>query len=203
MGVNSAVDNTNDYNYISFLPVNGAISAAQTAMNTTGYTLRLAGNPVNTWVGQNSTNITNGRSWQSRFVSRTDNYVLFEANTASSRSVIMNAAENLRGLYFTGALNSNDPFSFSGSSTLTIGRGGLTNYDDSAQQFTAPITLGASQFWHTGPGGVAVASLNTAGHLLELGGSGSSQITGAITGSGSIALSAGSLELSSASSYTA
>ena len=56
--------------------------------------------------------------------------------------------------------------------------------------------------WDVGPGGVTAAAINTNGKLLEIAGSGTMRITGALSGTGGIALSGERLELTGSSSYT-
>jgi autotransporter-associated beta strand protein len=128
--------------------------------------------------------------------------VLFDPSTAISSNPLIQSNYTLRGLYFKSSTSSDDSFTFAGGSTLTIGRGGITNYDQDQQVFSANIALSSSQYWALGTGGVQLVNLDTNGHLLELDGSASSYITGSITDSGSIALSAGQLTLSGNSSYS-
>lgn len=199
LGVNSAVGAGE--NYISFLPVSGAITATQNVMKNEGYALRIHGEPSATWSGSFSSSINLSFAWQPT-ESTSDKYVLFDSASAATRSVSINNSHNLRGFFFKSTASGNDAFTFSGNGTLTIGRGGLTNYDDDTQVFSAKIALGSSQFWDTGSGGVQLATLDTNGHLLEFGGSGASNISGAISDSGSLALSSGELNLAGNSTYT-
>jgi hypothetical protein len=92
----------------------------------------------------------------------------------------------LRGLSFKSTGSGTLGFTFSGTGTLTVGRGGITNYDTSRQTISSTIALGASQYWDVGPGGVTAAAINTgtAGYLLEIDGSGTARLNGAISGSG-------------------
>jgi autotransporter-associated beta strand protein len=132
----------------------------------------------------------------------TDLYTGFDADATSFRSLTVNAATNLRGLAFLSTATAADGFTFSGASTLTIGRGGITNYDNSRQTISAPIALGSSQYWDVGSGGVTAGAITTAGFLLEVAGSGTGIISGAVSGSGGVALSGSRLEMSGTSSYT-
>lgn len=197
LGLNSAVSASN--NFISSLPVAGAINNAQAIMNIDGYAMRLAGNSSRTWTGLSSTNINNNGAWT--IGNSSDRYVLFDASTASNHTINLNINYNLRGLYFKSAAGT-DPFTFSGIQTLTIGRGGITNYDSVTQNFIADIALGSSQYWATGSGGISVVDLDTNGHLLELSSTGTNSISGSISDGGSLALSGGTLTLSGNSSYT-
>ena len=207
LGINSAVDDTNGYNYSSFFAAPGAIQTAQAAMNPSGYSLRVDGNPSNTWVGNSSNQIARNSAWgiggnPNNTGATIDKYVLFDPTSAANQSINVNSNYELRGLYFKASATSSDPFTFSGSSTLTVGRGGITNYDADQQTFTASLRLGAPQYWDTGSGGLSAANLNTNGHLLELKSTGSSTISGNISGAGSLAMSGGTLTLSGTSSYT-
>ncbi len=204
VGVNSAADNINNFNYLSLLPVAGAIQAAQSAMDSEGYTLAIEGNPAHTWDGGSTTSIGDDAAWgySGRPVSVSDDYVLFDASSASSLSISVNSNHNLRGLYFKETGTASDSFTFSGGSILTIGRGGLTNYDADTQIISATVALGSSQYWAVGTGGIQMANLDTNGHLLELDGNASSSISGNISDSGSIALSSGQLTLNGNCTYT-
>lgn len=202
LGINSAVGAAD--NYSSFLAVAGAIEAAQDAMEPAGYALRTVGNPSYTWEGDRSgQHITDGRNWGGNsFTNTNDLFVLFNPPSANSRSVNVSSTHNLRGLYFKSSATTSDAFTFSGTSTLTIGRGGITNYDADQQVFSADIALSTHQFWDGGSGGLSLVNLNTNGNLLELQGESTTTISGNISGSGALALSAGSLALTGTSSYT-
>ena len=166
--------------------------------------IRDRGNPSYTWEGDRSgQHITDGRNWGVNSSTNTnDLFVLFNPSSANSRSVNVSSTHNLRGLYFKSSATTSDAFTFSGTSTLTIGRGGITNYDADPQVFSADIALSTHQFWDGGSGGLSAANLNTNGHLLELKSTGSSTISGNISGTGSLAMSGGTLTLSGTSSYT-
>jgi len=130
---------------------------------------------------------------------------LFSGTSAGGgRAVTVDTAANLRGLFFKSTGSGTLGFTFSGPGTLTIGRGGLTNYDTSRQTFSAAIALGSSQYWNVGAGGVSVAAIDTgtAGNLLEIDGSGTARFTGTISGSGGIALTGRAAELSAATTYS-
>lgn len=199
LGVNSAVGTGE--NLVSFLPVSGAITATQNIMKDDGYAPRIHGEPSATWSGSINNSISLQVAWQPTTLT-SDQYVLFDAANASTTSVSVGSNHNLRGLFFKSTASTNDEFTFSGNRTLTIGRGGLTNYDDDTQVFNAKIALGSSQFWNVGSAGLQLTTLETDGHLLEFGGSGTSIISGAISDSGSLALSSGKLSLTGSSTYT-
>jgi autotransporter-associated beta strand protein len=206
IGNNAAVDTTNGNNLQNFIGRAAIINQLNTMMNPDGFALRVVGNPSGSWVGgsggpSGQNQLNRGGNWSGNSVP-TDLYTGFDADATSVRSLDVNAATNLRGLAFLSTATAADGFSFSGANTLTIGRGGITNYDNARQTISAPITLGASQYWDVGSGGVAAGAINTAGFLLEVAGSGTGVISGAVSGSGGVALSGSRLEMSGTSSYT-
>jgi autotransporter-associated beta strand protein len=140
-------------------------------------------------------------NWSSNSIP-TDRFVIFDPAQTSFPNPVVNANTNLRGVYFRSTAASNDAFTFNGSSTLTLGRGGITNYDGDRQIFNAPLALGAPQFWDAGPGGVSVQSINLGVNLLEIRSPGPSVINGVLSGSGRIALESGQLQLAGPSTYT-
>jgi autotransporter-associated beta strand protein len=205
IGNNAAVDTTNGNNLQNFIARTAIMSQLNTLMTPDGYALRMVGNVSGTWVGSSSTNITNRGSWglSAPASAPSDVYVLFNGATAGNgRAVNVNAATNLRGLSFKATGTTGDGFTFSGANTLTIGRGGLTNYDADRQTISAPIALGDHQYWDVGSGGVTAGAIATGGKLLEIAGSGTAVIAGVVSGSGGLALSGSRLELTGSSTYT-
>ena len=200
LGTNAAVDASS--NYLNYIANSFVINQLNAMMTPDGFVLRVVGDPSATWVGASGANgskLNRPANWSGSAVP-TDLFSLFDANSTSFKSLDVNAATNLRGAYFKATGASGNGFSFSGNSSLTIGRGGLTNYDISRQVFSASLTLGDNQYWDAGPGGITAANINTNSKLLEI--SGNSTITGQISGNGSIALSGGRLDLSGTSTYT-
>lgn len=205
LGNNAAVDATNGYNILNFLGLSTVMASLNTVMNADGFALRVAGNPTNTWVGSSSTDITNRTAWglNPPAGAPSDRYVLFDAASAGGgRAVTVGSAANLRGIYFRSSATAGDGFAFSGAGTLTLGRGGLVNYDDARQAFGNALLLGDSQYWDAGPGGFAVAALDTNGKVLELGGAGRTLFQGVVSGAGRIAVSAGRIDLLAANTHT-
>jgi hypothetical protein len=198
IGLNSAVSGS--YNVMSFLAIPGAMNAANAVMTPDGYALRTQGDISAIWTGALNPSISLAGNWSGG--TRTDQYVGFDASGSVPTSVSLNAATNLRGLYFASETGASQGFTFSGANVLTIGRGGLTNYSPLRQTFSASIALGDHQYWDVGTGGVTAAAINTNGKLLEIAGSGTAQITGGVAGTGGLALSGHRLELSGSSSYT-
>jgi hypothetical protein len=182
------------------------MQAVQTVMNPDGYALRIVGEPAHTWVGVSSTSITNRGAWglSSPASAPSDRYVTFFGSSAgNSRLVTINAAHNLRGLYFRRTGSDALGFRFAGTATLSVGRGGLCNLDASRQVFEAPLALSSPQFWDGGPGGITVHAIATQGHLLNLrGGAAACQLDGPISGSGGLALEGGLLHIRANSSHT-
>jgi autotransporter-associated beta strand protein len=206
IGNNAASDfaTVNVYNFLGAAAVMNAINALTTP---DGYALKIVGTPTNTWVGSSSTSIGNRGAWglSPPTPAPSDKYVLFSGTSAGNgRAVTMDTAANLRGLFFKSTGSGTLGFTFSGTATLTVGRGGITNYDTSRQTIAAPITLGTSQMWNVGPGGVTAAAVNTGttGFLLEIDGSGTARIAGPISGAGGLALSGQRLELSGSNSFS-
>lgn len=204
LGNNAGTDfsTINAYNYFANSTVMGVINGLTTPQ---GFALRLTGSVSNTWVGSSSTNLSNRGAWglSAPASAPSDVYVLFNGTTAGNdRAVSVDANRSLRGLSFQSTNSGTLGFTFGGLSTLTVGRGGITNYDTSRQTFTANLTLGDHQYWDVGPGGVTAAAINTNGKLLEIAGSGTARITGLVSGTGGLALSGHRLELTGSSSYT-
>ena len=206
IGNNAAVDTTNGNNLQNFIARTGIMSQLNTLMTPDGYALRMVGNVSGTWAGGSGSptqqnDLARNGNWSGNAIP-TDLYVLFNGTSSSVRAVDVNAATNLRGLAFKSTGTSGDGFTFSGANTLTIGRGGVTNYDADRQTITAPVALGDHQYWDVGAGGVTAGGITTNGKLLEIAGSGTARITGAVSGTGGLALSGSQLELTGSSTYT-
>ena len=205
IGNNAATDfaSVNVYNFLGAAAVMNAVNALTTP---DGYALKIVGTPTNTWAGSSSTSIGNRGAWglSPPAPVPSDKYVLFSGTSAGNgRAVTVDTNANLRGLFFKSTGSGTLGFTFSGTGTLTVGRGGITNYDTSRQTISSTIALGASQYWNVGPGGVTAAAINTgtAGYLLEIDGSGTARLNGTISGSGGIALTGQRLELMGANSF--
>lgn len=204
VGLNTGISGS--YNLMSFLAAPAAMANANTVMTAGGYALRVVGNVSGTWKGGSGSptqrdDLARGSNWSGSSVP-TDRYVLFNGTSATVRGVEVDAATDLRGLAFKSTGTSGDGFTFSGTNTLTIGRGGVTNYDTDRQTITAPVALGDHQYWDVGAGGVTVGAIATNGRLLEIAGSGTARITGVVSGTGGLALSGNRLELTGSSTFT-
>ncbi len=197
VGNNFAISDT--YNFINFLGTAAGINSLNAQMTASGFALRVVGNPASSWQGDTDANLSLNSNWSSGSIP-TDLFTLFNSSTATTRAITVNANTNLRGLSFKSNVATDDAFTFSGTSTLTVGRGGVTNYDEARQVFNAPVSLGDHQYWDAGAGGVTIANLATNGKLLEV--TGAVSITGTVSGNGSLALTGGRLDLDGASTYS-
>jgi fibronectin-binding autotransporter adhesin len=71
--------------------------------------------------------------------------------------------------------------------TLTIGAGGITNFDTDFQTITHAITLGAAQTWKTFSGPLYIdGAVNNGGNLLTIDGANTTSLEGAIGGTGGL-----------------
>lgn len=205
LGNNAGTDfsTVNVYNYLANSTVMGVINGITTP---DGFAVRVVGSPARTWQGgtgtpAQQTQLNRSGNWSGNVVPN-DVYVRFDGDDTSVRSITVNAATNLRGLAFTAATSGTLGFTFSGTNTLTVGRGGIVNYDTARQVITAPLSLGAPQYWDVGSGGVTVSDVATNGSLLEVAGSGTARIVGTVSGTGGLALSGRRLELAGSSTFT-
>lgn len=202
IGNNVAItDTTNIHNFAGTHEVMAGMNGV---MTPDGYALRIEGESENTWVGSQSISINNRRSWGLPILSSapSDRFVTFNGATAGNgRQVDVNTNHNLRGLYFRNTGSNSLGLQFNGTSTLTIGRGGIKNLDGSRQVFETPIALGDHQFWNAGTGGVAIRNIATNGRLLNIRSAGPSVVRGIVSGSGGLALEGGQLHLEADSTY--
>jgi autotransporter-associated beta strand protein len=197
LGNNAAYDSSNAYyNYVANAQVMSAINAITTP---DGYALRVQGNPNAVWTGSTSSSLWIVGNWNENPV---DQYAAFQAGGTAPTSISVDNAANMRGLAFTATGSTGSGFTFSGPQTVMIGRGGLTNYTSLRQTFSSTVALGSHQYWDVGAGGVTANAINTNGRLLEIAGTGTARITGAVSGTGGLALSGTRLELSGSSTYS-
>lgn len=204
VGNGAAVDTTNGFNYINYLGASNTLAATNALMAVDGFALKVVGEVTHTWVGTSSTSITNRGAWGLGAPSSapSDRYVRFNGSTAGgSRAVTVDNAANQRGLAFVTTTATNLGFTFSGVGVLTIGRGGLQNFDGSRQVFNHALALGDHQVWQSGTGGVTLnGNLANGGFLLEASG-GELRVGGVISGTGGLAVSAGTLVLLNANTH--
>ena len=115
---------------------------------------------------------------------------------------ILDANFDINSLTFD---NTAGAFAISGSSTLTVRGGGITNNDNGSQTIALFITLGASQSWTaaSAPLNFQAGAINTAGFLLTIDGPAATTISATISGAGGLTWSgAGTLTLSGSASNT-
>jgi autotransporter-associated beta strand protein len=206
IGNNAAVDTNNGNNLQNFLGRFEVMNALNTTMTQDGFALRVVGNASATWQGgsgnsSQQTQLGRAQNWSGNSVP-SDLYVRFQGGQTAFRNIDVNAATTLRGLYFTSTESATNSFTFSGASTLTIGRGGLVNYDIARQTFTANLLLGDHQYWDGGAGGITISNINSNGKLLEITGAGTNRITGNMSGTGGLAVNGGRLEVTASNTYT-
>lgn len=190
-------------NFHAFVPANDVSAKLNTFMAVQGYALRWVGKASSTWTGSSSATLSLVDNWSSTQVP-TDVYVTFAGNLASNRALSLGTDRTLRGLAFLTA-NAGKLFTFQAGNTLTLGRGGIVNYDaNNRQSFACNITLSDAQWWESGTGGLTVSGgINNGGHLLVVDGAGSTQLSGIISGTGGLAKEgAGMLTLSGNTSFS-
>lgn len=206
VGNHAAISDT--HNFHNFIGTREVINRLNEMIVHKGHALWVVGNPSHTWVGASSNLIQRNSAWgisgnPNASGATSDRFVLFDSASADNLTVDVNTDYHLRGLYFrqpTGAPAAG--FTFSGASTLTVGRGGIANYTDAQQQFTANLTLGDHQYWRIGPGGLTIGNLNTNGYLLELKSDGLTEFNGTLSGTGGLALTSGHAVLGATASYS-
>lgn len=217
LGVNSMISSegyTQTANMMSFFGTYAAISALNGVTTQLGYAVRVVGNPTASWVGGSGVgggNLFQATNWSSN--SLPDTFSLFDAASAAQRAIMVNTNGGFRGIYFRTTPGDNG-FTFASSNILAIGRGGIVNYDDSRQTFTAPLSVFQDQVWDSGPGGLTLLSLEIGSPaivngqlkllpcLLEVSGIDSTIVNGTVSGPGSLSVSSGDLVLNGSNSYT-
>jgi fibronectin-binding autotransporter adhesin len=162
------------------------------------------------WTGTGSGNWNTAGNWSPSSVP-TDSFngngqvincasVLFDGATTANRTITLGGNQTVTGIAFNSTAGSS-AFTFSGTNTLKIGEAGLTNNDDDLQTINCPVALRASQRWTIGRGGLQVGStisLGSSGYLLLVEGPGNVDLSGVISGTGSLAKAgSGMLTLSS------
>jgi autotransporter-associated beta strand protein len=190
-------------NFEAFLPANDVTAKLNTMMAREGYALRWVANASGTWQGTTSALFSNSNCWSPKTVP-VDKYVAFAGNLASRRTISLGANQSLRGIAFLNATAGN-LFSFQSGSTLTVGRGGIINYDsNNRQSFACDMALSDAQWWDCGVGGLSfTGNIETNGYLLVVDGTGSTLLGGSLSGTGGIAKDgAGMLTVSASNSFT-
>jgi hypothetical protein len=203
VGNHASINETN--NIHNFTGSHQVMAALNQVMAPDGHALRVVGEPAHVWQGQTNISIGNRNSWglSPPASAPSDRFVTFNGATAGNgREVAVSSNHNLRGMYFRATGGSTSGFHFTGGSTLTIGRGGVVNFDASGQFIEASVLLGDHQCWDAGPGGIVVHDVATNGRLLNLLGSGTTTVLGTVSGGGGIALEGGTLEMQADATYT-
>jgi autotransporter-associated beta strand protein len=205
----------------SFLPDPLFYPQINAMMDDTGYALRwLPSTIAGTWASASNTDFGRAANWSGSAPAAT-NYFLFDGAAAVTRAISLNGtSRSVRGLYFKSAPGNNGfTISPTGGETLTLGRGGIVNLDDSRQTFNVPLVAFSKIVTNSnyptnifsysepitiegGSGGIDVTgSIHTGptnGGLLAVDSSGDCGLGGAITGTGGLAKDgSGTLTLSS------
>ena len=201
IGNNSGVDPS--YNWLNFISRPETVTAINNVLVPDGYALRWVADPTATWLGGHGAGGDQAGTplnWTNGQIPGTASYLAFTSTTTSTFSISLSGStQSARGLIFSGTTG----FTIS-SGTLSLGRGGMNNFDSRVQTVNAGVTLADHQFWDGHSGGFNVTgNVETAGKLVVIQGSADSTITGAISGSGSLAKDgAGLLSLSGPNSYS-
>jgi len=199
IGNNAAVSN---YNWLNFIPRAEDITALNSAMVGGGYALRWVANATMIWKGGYSGNAFNSAfNWSTYSSPTSSSYIGLSSTNSSYLSLDLGGGtQPVRGVNFNPGTAG---FTLS-NGTLSLGRGGLDNYDTHVQTLNNNFMLTDDQYWDGHSGGFNVAgSINTNGNLLIVQGSAASTLSGAISGSGSFAKDgAGILTVSGSNSYS-
>lgn len=141
-------------------------------------------------------------SWVQGKVPGTNDVATWDATLTAGKTYIMGADLSWRGLAFVADPNGNVTFNV--GNTLTLGADGINSTPNRTITLNNAITLASDQSWSMGQSTITFgAPINTAGYTLALGGGGSKQFKGAITGGGSLALVKGNTKFSNGSVATA
>jgi autotransporter-associated beta strand protein len=214
VGDHYAVYNDGSGGVDSFLALE--LSDISSYMAKYGYLPSVLTPPTTTWKSSLSTDWGNSGNWSGGAVPAdyipgtkvlTCASVLFDAASASQRTINLNGNQTVTGITFAAATGSNGFTIATGTSGyLTIGEAGIRNKDDDVQTLACNIVMRSSQIWDVGQGGLLVTgTIDTdTGDLLLIEGGGNAALSGAISNSGGLAKDGlGTLTLSnSGNSYT-
>ena len=168
--LDTAVDDTST-TWAGYIPSGGygSQSTSPTQMKI-AYVRFYAPTNVLFWTGANSANWNDSGSWYNGLLPATNSDLTFSYLSTANRSMSVSQNYSVDGLIF---LTSGGTFTVGGSSTLTLGAGGV-DMTGSAENvtLTAPIVIGANQTW-----GVGVTRTNSAGLTLTV----SSSLSGSAT----------------------
>lgn len=205
LGNNASVNNT--YNFHSWCTSDTSVAAINPLLVDDGHAMRWVRDADFNWEGDTSASFGNRRNWTEGSVFNpnpsADDYAGFDSDTADSMTVDLGGnSESIRGAAF--APGGSGGFTIQ-NGTLTLGRGGLANWDsDDVQTITAGIILADHQHWFSTGGGFMVnGSVNTGGKLVVISGSGDTTLSGGLTGTGTLAVdTAGTVTLSAAATHS-
>lgn len=138
----------------------------------------------------NSTDWGTASSWVSGTAPLTADSVMFGSNGATAKNPNLGSSKTTQLITFTSAAYAYSITSNGASQRLTIASGGIANSSTNTQTITAPLVLGAAQWWTTVSGGllqingtVDLNSSATAGRTLSVNGAGNTTINGSISNS--------------------
>ena len=116
----------------------------------------------------------------------------------------MNASWNIASLTFNSSAGA-FTLASTGSFTLTIQGGGITNNSTNAETINNAITLGAAQTWNATSGNLVFGgNINNGNQTLTIGGANNTSIGGIMSGNGGLTKNgAGTLTLTGANTYAA
>lgn len=207
--IGNHVSTNETYNFHNFIAAGNTAAAIDALMVDDGWAIHWVGTPTRTWLGDaagpadNKNKLSATGNWSGG--SASDQYVVLDGDTTAYLNLVPGADLTIRGLYFRDAA-SGLGFTFGDDgTTLTIGRGGITNYDPlNRQSFAHAIALGANQYWDGGGEGITVAgNVNNNGNLLVFRGAGTNRLNGILSGGGGLTQSgSGVLALTAANTYT-
>jgi autotransporter-associated beta strand protein len=159
--LDTAVDDTST-TWAGYIPSGGygSQSASPTQMKV-AYVRYYAPTNVLFWTGASSTSWNDPGSWYNNLLPATNSDLTFSYLSTANRGMLAGQNYSVDGLIF---LTSAGTFSVGGSSTLTLGAGGI-DMTAASQNVTlnAPIVIGANQTW-----GVGVTRTNNAGLTLTV-----------------------------------
>jgi fibronectin-binding autotransporter adhesin len=155
-----------------------------------------------TWNGGGANNLwSTGANWSVAPVNNGTAALAFAGSTRLTPD--MDANWNILSLAFNSGAGA-FILGSTGSFTLTIQGGGITNNSTSTETINNKITLGAAQTWSATSGNLSFGgNIANGGFLLTIGGGSNTSASGIISGTGGLTKSgAGTLTLTGANSYT-
>jgi autotransporter-associated beta strand protein len=174
-------------------------------MAKTGYSLHWTPSSIQTsWQGGASGNWTNSANWTSG-VPTSSGYIVFDAANAGGQTTISlgGSDQSVVGINFKSTTGGKG-FTFAAGNTLTVGRGGIVNFDSNVQTFNGALTATDALNLEGGTGGfVFNGTIANGGNLVYLESSANSQMNGVISGIGGLSKAGtGMLSLTAANSFT-